>query len=100
MKDFIKNFVPCFAITVACLGGSIGFMFLFLALLPASAGTMTATEVANVVGGWQALFDWMPILLLLSVLVAAWVAAMSPFTRPREAFDENGDIVFVEPMIN
>lgn len=97
--DFLKNFIPCFAITLACFAGCMGMVFLFLAVMPPELHTMSATEVAQGAGGWKALMHATPLILLISVLVASWVAAMKPFTSPRMGYDENGDIVFGEPMI-
>lgn len=99
MKDFVKNFIHCLAITFACIAVGFGMIFVFLGAMPTVAGTMRPEELVQGLGGWKALKDWAPMILLISTLVASWVAAMKPFTSPRMAMDGNGDIVFVDPII-
>jgi len=99
MKDFAKNFFPCFAITLACFGGVGAMVFIFLALLPPELGTQSATEVARGAGGWTTLWHSLPLILFISALVASWVAAMSPFTSARMASDGNGNIIFLDPLL-
>lgn len=97
--DFVKNFIPCFFITLGCFGVCGGMVFLFLAVMPPEFHTMSATEVAQGAGGWTALQHAAPLVILISILVASWVAAMKPFTSKRMAMDGNGDIVFLDPLI-
>lgn len=99
MTNFIKNFIPCLAITLMCFGGAMGMVFIFLALMPPEFNTMSATEVAQKAGGWQTLKHSFPLILFISCLVASWVAAMNPFTSRRMAADGNGDIIFIDPLI-
>ena len=99
MKDWLKNLVPCFALTLACMGVAGAFPFIILGLLPHEVGTMRPSEVADGLGGLTGALKFAPLMLFIAFLVASWVAAMSPFTSKRMAMNGNGDIVFLDPLI-
>jgi len=95
----MKNFIPCFALTLACMVVVGAVPFVFLALFPAELNTMRPSEVAEGLGGFQGAMHFVPLILFIVFLVSSWVAAMSPFTSKRMAMDGNGDIVFLDPLI-